>query len=238
MAEHGQRYARLGAAFNQAGVVVWAHDHRGHGLNPTPPVGLGHFADKDGWRALLDDAYAVSEAMKAAFPGLPLVLFAHSMGSFLAQTLMAERGSAYSAVVLSGTNGPPDAREAVTRGIAHAQRWALGGRAPGTWLDKLVFDTYNRAFAPNRTRFDWLSRDTAEVDAYVRDPLCGFPLTTQSWLDFLEGKSALGSAEHLRQIPKDLPVHIIAGTRNPVGDDTRGVERLLHACTHRRACPA
>jgi alpha-beta hydrolase superfamily lysophospholipase len=229
MAEHGGRYARLASHLNQSGFVVWAHDHRGHGLNPTPPVGLGHFADKDGWRALLDDAYAVSEAMKAAFPGVPLVLVAHSMGSFLAQALMAERGNAYTAVLLSGTGGPPDAREAVARGLAQAQRWALGPRAPGTWLDRAVFGTYNKQFAPTRTRFDWLSRDPSEVDAYVRDPLCGFPLSAQSWLDFLEGKSGVASAAQLRLIPKDLTVHVIAGSRDPVGDNLRGVDRLLRA---------
>jgi alpha-beta hydrolase superfamily lysophospholipase len=229
MAEHAGRYARLASRLNQAGFLVWAHDHRGHGLNPTPPVGLGHFADRDGWRALLDDAYAVSEAMKGTFPGVPLVLFAHSMGSFLAQALMAERGNAYAAVVLSGTGGPPDGQEVAARGIAHAQRWALGSRAPGTWLDKLVFGTYNRAFAPNRTRFDWLSRDTTEVDAYVRDPLCGFALSAQSWLDFLEGKSGVASMAQLGRIPKDLPVHVIAGSRDPVGDNLRGVARLLQA---------
>ncbi len=229
MAEHGGRYGRLASGLNQAGIAVWAHDHRGHGLNPTPPVGLGHFADKDGWRALLDDAYAVSEAMKASLPGVPLVLFAHSMGSFVAQALMAERGNAYSAVVLSGTGGPPDLRETATRGIAHAQRLALGGRAPGVWLDKLVFGTYNRPFAPNRTRFDWLSRDAGEVDAYVRDPLCGFALSAQSWLDFLEGKSEAVGAGQLRRIPKDLRVHVISGSRDPVGDNLRGVDRLLRA---------
>jgi alpha-beta hydrolase superfamily lysophospholipase len=229
MAEHGGRYARLASRLNQAGFVVWAHDHRGHGLNPTAPVGLGHFADKDGWRALLDDASAVSEAMKAAFLGVPLVLFAHSMGSFLAQALMAERGTAYTAVVLSGTGGPPDAQEAAARAVAHAQRLILGGRAPGVWLDRLVFGTYNKQFAPNRTRFDWLSRDTAEVDTYVSDPLCGFALTAQSWLDFLEGKSGVASAAQLRRVPKNLPVHVIAGSRDPVGDNLRGVARLLQA---------
>src|SRR5262245_37297333 len=88
MSEHGARYARLAAALNLADYAVWAHGHRGHGRNPTPPVGLGHFADADGWRMLVDDAWAVSAALQAAHPTLPLVLFAHSMGSFVAQTLI------------------------------------------------------------------------------------------------------------------------------------------------------
>ena len=87
--------------------------------------------------------------------------------------------------------------------------------------------TYNRRFAPNRTKFDWLSRDEREVDAYAADPLCGFTLTTQSWVDFLTAKTLLGDVVHLRRIPRALPVHLIAGTRDPVGEESRGVERLL-----------
>jgi alpha-beta hydrolase superfamily lysophospholipase len=105
----------------------------------------------------------------------------------------------------------------------------LGPRNPGTWLKEIVFGRYNRRFAPNRTGFDWLSRDTAEVDKYREDPLCGFALTAQAWVDFLEGKAMLGSAAHLQHVPKALPVHVIAGTRDPVGDEAKGVERLLRA---------
>lgn len=226
MAEFARRYARLAARLNAAGFAVWAHDHRGHGDNTTPPVGLGHFADANGWRALVDDAWAVSASMSAAHPALPLILFGHSMGSFVAQTLMAEHGDAYAGVVLSGSNGPPNALEAVVRQVARAQRRLLGGRAPGRWLQALVLDGYNRRFAPTRTAADWLTRDDAEVDAYLANPLCGFPLTSQSWFDFLEGRRPLGTRAHLDRIPKALPVYIISGTRDPVGEESRGPQRL------------
>ena len=228
MAEHGARYARFSRALNEAGLNVWAHDHRGHGANTA--AGLrGHFADAEGWRAVLDDVHAVSMEMERTFPRVPLVLFAHSMGSFMAQALIGERGPSYCGVVLSGTNGPPGALEATTRALARLQRQVLGPPAPGTWLKEIVFGRYNRRFAPNRTGFDWLSRDPAEVDRYRDDPLCGFALTTQAWVDFLEGKSTLGSASQLQRVPKALPIHVIAGTRDPVGEDSKGVERLLRA---------
>lgn len=228
MAEHGLRYGRLARALNEVGINVWAHDHRGHGINTTSGL-LGHFADADGWRALVDDTWAVSAEMRRTFAGVPLFLFAHSMGSFVGQTLMAERGGEYRGVVLCGTNGPPGAQEAVVRGIAHVQRWLRGARGPGTWVSALVFGDYNRRFAPNRTAFDWLSRDEAEVDTYIADPLCGFSLTAQSWVDFLEGKPVLGTDAHLQRIPTTLPIRVIAGTRDPVGEDAAGVRRLLSA---------
>jgi alpha-beta hydrolase superfamily lysophospholipase len=229
MAEHGARYERFGRALNTAGISVWAHDHRGHGANPTPGL-MGHFADAGGWRAVLDDVRAVSQEMAQTFPGVPLLLFAHSMGSFMAQQLIAEDSTPYAGVVLSGSNGAAGAMERAVRPLALLQRQVLGARAPGTWLKEIVFGSYNRRFTPNRTAFDWLSRDTHEVDKYRNDPRCGFALTCQAWVDFLEGKAALGSAAQLQRIPKAFPIHVIAGTRDPVGDEGKGIERLLAAC--------
>jgi alpha-beta hydrolase superfamily lysophospholipase len=149
------------------------------------------------------------------------------MGSFVAQTLIAERRVEYDGAILCGTCGPPTASERVIGVVAAAQRKVLGGQHAGIWLDRLVLGTYNRHFAPNRTRFDWLSRDEREVDAYADDVLCGFPLTAQSWYDFLRGKRPLGDHTYLRGISKALPILIIAGTRDPVGEEGRGVHRLL-----------
>lgn len=226
MAEHGARYARFARALNEAGFVVWAHDHRGHGINSTPGI-RGHFADADGWRAVLQDVRDVSAEMARAFPGIPLVLFAHSMGSFMAQALLPEFGRTYAGVVLAGTNGPPGVQEAAARALAPVQRAVLGSRAPGTWLKSIVFGQYNRQFEPTRTGADWLSRDPAEVDAYLRDPLCNFAITAQAWMDFLGGKAAAAAPAEIARIPKALALLLIAGTRDPVGENGKGVERLL-----------
>ena len=226
MAEHGARYARLAAQLNAHGIAVWAHDHRGHGLTATPDQ-LGHFADSNGWRLLVDDAWSASRDMMSAYQGVPLVLFAHSMGSFVGQMLLGEHGASYSAVVLCGTNGPPDAREELLRVLSGVQLHMLGPRNPGKWIDRQVTKTFNRRFEPRQTDFDWLSRDTDEVRKYVDDPLCGFPLTSQAWFDFLHGKSGLGGDDHVDRIPRTLPIHIIGGTHDPVGEDINGVERLL-----------
>ena len=227
MAEHGARYKRLATELNAHGIAVWAHDHRGHGLTATSKNDLGHFGDANGWRLLVDDAWGVSREMMAAYPGVSIALFAHSMGSFIGQMLLGERGHSYRAAVLCGTNGPPDVREGSLRVLSSVQLRALGGRSPGTWTDRIMTDRLNRRFEPRRTNFDWLSRDKEEVDKYVDDCFCGFPLTAQAWFDFLHGKSHLGDDEHVDKIPKTLPIHVIAGTHDPVGDDTKGVERLL-----------
>lgn len=228
MAEYGRRYGRFAAALNAAGYTVWAHDHRGHGDHMTVDGTRrpGHFGD-DGWEGLVRDTQDVSRQLQAASPGTRLLLFAHSMGSFVAQAVLPRSGHEYAGVVLCGSSGPPDALEAAAVLLAKLEVRLRGGTTPSRWVQQAVFRQYNARFAPTRTEVDWLSRDPAEVDAYVADPWCGAPLTAQAWRDFLVGKSTLGDQALLRRIPPALPVHLIAGDRDPVGAQGAGVRRLL-----------
>ena len=205
MAEHGARYARLAAALNAQSMAVWAHDHRGHGLTANAPGELlGHFADSNGWRLLVDDAWNVSREMMAAYPGVPIALFAHSMGSFAGQQLLGEHGSSYRAVVLCGTNGPPDLREGILRAVSVGQL-ALGPRNPGKWIDRQMTKTFNRRFEPRKTNFDWLSRDEDEIRKYDYDPLAGFPLTATGVVRLPSRKSRPRERRARRQDSEDAP---------------------------------
>jgi alpha-beta hydrolase superfamily lysophospholipase len=227
LAEHPERYERLAHALNGAGLIVWAHHQRGHGLNPVPGI-KGHFGDQGGWQALADDAWAVSKQLLTERSGISLIMFAHSMGSFVGQRVLVEHGVSYTAAIFSGTDGPPTIKEGVARAIARVQRLALGKRGPGVWLQKMVIeDTYNAEFGRNAPPNTWLSRDAEEVSKYNRDPQCGFPLTAQAWLDLLEGRASQSTVEFFSAIPNALPLRIIFGTDDPVGENGRGVARLL-----------
>lgn len=230
MAEHPGRYARLAAALNAAGFVVWAHHQRGHGVNPLPGV-RGHFADANGWQALLDEAWAVSSALAEAWPGLPLILFAHSMGSFVGQAVVAAHGTAYRAIVFSGTNGPIGADESRLLWLARVQRSLdrPAGRRPASFLQWIVFGRFNRPFGRKAPPNTWLSRDAGEVRKYNCDPLCNFALSHQAWVDLLEARIAQSTPEFYARFPPDLPIHIIAGTADPVGEMGAGVARLVSA---------
>ena len=166
LAEHPERYDELATAMNQAHVTVWAHHQRGHGDNPVPGI-EGHFADRDGWRALMDDAWAVSKELKDE-TGLPLVMFAHSMGSFVGQGVLAVHGGSYRAAIFSGTNGPPSLIERQGRTVALWQLQVLGPRNPGLWLFNIVFSTFNAPFGPKAPANTWLSRDSVEVKKVQR----------------------------------------------------------------------
>jgi alpha-beta hydrolase superfamily lysophospholipase len=221
LAEHAARYARLAAALNSAGYAVYANDHRGHGRTVKSAADLGFFAERDGWRKCVDDLWQLNRHVAASHPGLPIVLLGHSMGSTLAEQFMADHGDLLAGVALSGANGKPTALAKIGAAIMRAERARLGPRGKSKLAQSLSFDAFNKNFAPARTAFDWLSRDPAEVDKYVADPLCGFPATVQLWIDLLQGWAAVSRPAHRNRVPKTLPLYLIAGSRDPVSGNTR-----------------
>ena len=216
LAEHGARYGRLAAALTAQGFAVYADDHRGHGQT-APPADLGFFGERDGWRKCVSDLWALNRRIAIDHPGLPIILLGHSMGSFMAQDFVADHSDAIAALVLSGSNGPPPAIAGVGRMIARIERLRLGARGKSALLQAMMFGEFNKPFKPARTEFDWLSRDPAEVDAYIADPLCGFAFSTQLAIDLLDALGTFLKPERLARIRKDLPVYIFSGSDDPVG---------------------
>lgn len=233
MAEHAARYERLAEALTAAGYVVYANDHRGHGKTARTDAELGFFASSGGFRRVQRDIEQLIDLEKQENPGLPVVLLGHSMGSFLAQAVMIERGHDLGGVVLSGSSGKPGALASVGKVLARVERVRLGERGKSSFLDKMSFDRFNAAFQPSRTAFDWLSRDEAEVDKYIADPRCGFVCAASLWVDLLDALGQISAPERQARIPKDLPVYIFSGSRDPVGENTKSLEQLLGA--YRRA---
>lgn len=231
MAEHAARYGRLAEALTQAGYAVYADDHRGHGKTAAP-ADLGHYADQNGWSLVLSDLRALSKRAKEEHPGKKLVLFGHSMGSFFAQQLLQKHADELDGLVLSGTNAPGSILERLGIGVAKLERARKGPRGTSRLLTFLSFGSFNDAFKPTRTEFDWLSKDHAEVDQYIADPLCGFPCTTQLWVDLLEGLQAIATSG-FGGVRKDFPVYLFAGDKDPVSRGGKGVtelhERLVSA---------
>ena len=228
LAEHSARYARLAAALNAAGYAVYANDHRGHGPRAAA-ADLGHFADEGGWDKVVGDLWTFNRLIAAEQPGTPIIFLGHSLGSFLGRGFIAKHSDALAGVALSGSNGKPPAIATLGRLIAREERLRLGKRGKSDPILQMWFGEFNKPFKPARTAFDWLSRDEKEVDAFVADPLCGFPFTTQLAIDVLDALPHVTSRESLAAIRKDMPIYVFSGERDPVGANIQGLIQDLKA---------
>ena len=227
MAEHSARYARLAEALCAAGYGLYAPDQRGHGRTADEGT-LGLYAEKDGWNKVVGDLASLNQHIGQQQPGLPIILLGHSMGSYIAQAYLVHHSASLHGAILSGSNFQPVALYRAARVIARAERLRQGLRGRSTLIDFLSFGSFNKAFKPNRTAFDWLSRDPTEVDKYINDPLCGFRCTNQLWIDLLGGLQQISKASNLAQIDPGLPILVMGGECDPVSEGKR-LKSLAHA---------
>lgn len=222
-AEHSERYDRFARFLNAHQYAVYANDHRGHGQTRVRSGALGD-AGPDAWNQFVGDARELTRVIRNEMPGQPIVLFGHSMGSFIAQDYLARYGAIIDGIVLCATNGvfslPPDAAARLDMVAANDP---LGASA----ALKQRWDTYNDAFEPGKAGHAWLSRDAVEVQKYVDDPLCGFPFGNELTRDFLKGLSVIFQPERESKIPRDVPMLVIAGDQDPVGGNSKGIVPLL-----------
>lgn len=227
LAEHAARYERLAQHLTDAGWVVVANDHRGHGQSVQADSLLGFFAMHDGWRLMIDDLVDLVRPVRERFPDGPLVRLGHSMGSSLVLGMLGLCPAEADAAILTGPVGRPGAIRHAGRGIAAFEAWRQGAYGRSKVLDFLTFGDFNKPFEPARTSFDWLSRDAAEVDAYVADDRCGFIATNRLWQDVLAGIELYLTPDHQRAIRSDLPMLMLAGAMDPVGG--RGAQVRTYA---------
>jgi alpha-beta hydrolase superfamily lysophospholipase len=197
MGEHAGRYARLAQALTAARYVVYANDHRGHGLTAGSPERQGDLGP-GGWSGLVGDMIELGALARREHPGLPLAVIGHSMGSFALQQLLLDHSADLDAAVLSGTT----AADIVAAGI--------------DTTTEVDLSAFNAPFEPARTESDWLSRDPDEVDKYVADPACGFGLNAAGATGMAEGAAATGDPARLAGIRPDLPIYVVSGDADPL----------------------
>lgn len=229
MAEHGARYAPLAAFLNTHGVAVYAIDHRGHGKSAKTEDEIGHFTSNpndNGWEKLISDLNTVTTHLRTLYPTIALVLLGHSMGSFISIGYAIRYGNQLNALILSGSNSSSTLTYYAARTVARIESRRQGVRGKSDLIYFLSFGSFNKKFEPARTKFDWLSRDTSQVDIYINDRFCGFQISNQSWVDLLGGLIEISQRENLARIPSQLPIYIFGGANDPVGAFGKGLQRL------------
>lgn len=229
IAEHIDRYRPFMEFLADNGFVVAGNDHLGHGKSIRVPEEQGFFAEKDGWWRVVDDMDKLHDIMSNEYPELPYVLFGHSMGSFLTRTYLIKHPDKYDGVILSGTGHQSPALVLGGNAAASVMAKLNGAMGDGAKLDSLAFGTYLNKIENPRTKFDWLSRDTEQVDKYIADPLCGFVGKIGLYRDMMQGIKFITDKKNIAQMNKEKPVYFMSGDGDPVGDYGKGVERAYKA---------
>lgn len=228
IAEYAARYSHLATYLTQQGFVVAADDHMGHGGSVDTDTIQGYFYG--GWLKAVDDTYGLFQKMKAEYPDKPYFLFGHSMGSFMARTLLYRYPDAgFSGALISGTGWQPNIILSLGLAVCKMQARKHGDTGVSGTVKKLMFGGYNKHFDSPRTEYDWLSRDSAVVDNYISDPQCGFDATIGLSMAMLSGMKMNEERSNLSKMPKNLPVYIFSGNMDPVGNNGKGVRQTFEA---------
>ena len=229
VAEYATRYAPFARYLCDHGFVVVANDHLGHGQSVIEGCPMVYLGEQDGWWHMVDDMEQLRKRTAKVFSGKPYFLFGHSMGSFLARTHLIRYPGMLDGCVLCGTGHQSAVMVSGGKLIADKEIKRLGRKAFSVKADQLAFGAYNKRFQPNRTQFDWLSVNEANVDAYIADPLCGGKTTLGLFRDMLDGLGYITKQANINKMDKELPVYFIAGDQDPVGDMGKGVQKA-HEC--------
>ena len=226
LAEHSLRYAPLAGYLAARGYEVYGFDHRGHGKTIAPDAPLGRFAQKDGEAKVLADLAAVREHASAIHPGVPIILFGHSMGGMIAARAAETEPGAYAGLCIWNAHLNPGAAGRFGLALLKAERFFKGSDVPSRFGPLFTFDAWARSVENARTQFDWLSRDEVEVAKYVADPLCGFDSSVSLWIDLIGMALAGGLRENLARLPRDLPINLVGGGQDPATDQGRAMSWL------------
>lgn len=229
IADHIDRYRDFMVFLAENGFIAVGNDHLGHGHSIRHPIEQGFFAYKNGWNHVVNDMLKLCRLTKEEHPDIPYIFFGHSMGSFLLRTLLIDHPGCCDAAIISGTGHMPPPMVHAGQALAASISKSYGARYSSPLIDKIAFGTYNKAFEPARTKFDWISRDTAQVDKYNADPLCGFIASAGLFHDMMGGIIYITTQSNIDKMDPNCPIFFLSGDNDPVGENGKGVERAYKA---------
>ena len=237
MTEHIGRYDPFARRLALMGCAVAAHDHVGHGKSVSTPENpsdsWGHFEPNAGAEHLVEDVQSVRRLVEGRFPGVPHALFGHSMGSFVSRAFVGRHGKGLDAAIFCGTGWQPPVALAVGRAVTSVMGALFGWNHVSRFVEGLVVGAYARRFSAENDPLAWLSRDPDSNEAYRRDEACGFPFTVAGYHELFRLISMAQDRSLVAAMPHDLPVLLLSGADDPVGNMGKGapkVASLLESC--------
>lgn len=227
MCEYFARYTAFAKYLCSLGLIVCGNDHLGHGCSASKNTELGFFAPQNGWRYLVDDMEKLTDIMQKRYPNLPYFILGHSMGSLISRIYITEYGAKIQGCILCGTVGPhPFAKTAMrmANSIAHSH----GITYRSAFLSQFTFKKFNRRIPDSQSPFDWISRDRQVVRLYQSDAKCNFIFTATGFRDLFALMLYANHAKSFRSTPKNLPILMLAGDMDPVGNYGEGVRQVAN----------
>nr|WP_285851894.1 alpha/beta fold hydrolase [Sporosarcina luteola] len=223
MAEHIGRYEEFITFLTSEGFAVSGHDHRGHGRTANLNGKIGDFGDAAGFDRIVEDAHEIIGFYRDKYQLPRLILVGHSMGSFVARRYAQKFGSELDKLICLGTAGDPGMGRSIGQALAHMKAKSTNYDEPDYFMNKMVFGGFNKIAGTPKTPFDWLSRDTKAVEKYMIDPKCGFVPTARFFTDLFDGLGKINEMDDIRQVPNGLPILLLSGLDDPVGNKGKGV---------------
>lgn len=229
MEEYIERYEGFAEFLTGKGFLVIGEDHLGHGKTVTEGGTYGYFCETDPATVVVRDVHRLKKLTQEQYPGVPIILMGHSMGSFIVRNYICRYGTGIKAAIIMGTGMLPAGTVKLAAGIAALQNKCLGPKHKATLLRKMSFAGYFKKIPHKATDCDWLSRNDRNVQAYIADPLCGFGFTVNGYMTLFELITRMQDEENVKKIPQELPVYLVSGEEDPVGAFGEGVRETRDA---------
>lgn len=227
IAEYAARYHDFAKFLTDRGFVVVGNDHPGHGYSVSPKHGLGYLTN--GWMESVRVIHMLYKKMRETYPNIPYFMLGHSMGSFLLRTYLFTYHTDLTGVMLSGTGWMPPAALRAGKLLCREEAARLGAENTSELLQSIIFQGFNKKFAPNRTPYDWICSNEVVVDAYAADPLCNWTPSIQLCAEVVKGLLMIENRSNLVRMQKTLPVFFFSGQLDPVGNMGTGTIQAVRA---------
>ncbi len=224
MQEYTGRYENFRGYLEGKGIKTAAQDLMGHGPAALARGDLGYFPED--WFHLVQEQIDFLEKLKAEKPDAKVIVLGHSMGSFAARTLAAVAGDLLDGLIIMGTAQMPSFIPNLGLTLAHAIVTFRGKRYQSKFLRKLALGNFNKPFEPAQTGVEWLSRDPEIQRRYLADPLCNFLPTASMFQGIFQGTAYICPEKNINKIPHDLPILLVSGAEDPVGEQGKAVNQL------------
>lgn len=221
--EYILRYEEFAKFLTEKGIVVVGNDHLGHGTSIAEGAERMYFGPEGSWNWVVEDIKKCLEITKNKFPNIPYCLLGFSLGSFLARTYLIKYPGSLNGAIIMGTGQLPSFQISIAKFMVNSEAKKVGESHTSPTIQKLSYETYNKYFAPNRTKYDWLCSSTTSLDEYIKDPMRGEDFTAGLFRELLNGMAFTAKQSNIEKIDKNIPILFLSGDKDPVGEQGKGV---------------